>query len=84
MARKRRSTSQEEAQGVALIEWSWGTYTDLFDDPRYAERLQWHADHLFHGKRGIECSDEEWAPGLFAEMEDIPVHIDERVGLQTQ
>ncbi|HEV8192040.1 MAG TPA: hypothetical protein VGP82_11235 [Ktedonobacterales bacterium] len=39
---------------------SFGTYEDLFDDPRYAERLNQHAQYLFAGKRGVEIYDEEW------------------------
>jgi hypothetical protein len=37
-----------------------GTYEDLFDDKRYAPRLNEHARHLFNGKQGIEIMDEEW------------------------
>jgi len=37
-----------------------GTYEDLFDDKRYAPRLNEHARHLFNGKSGIEIMDEEW------------------------
>jgi len=37
-----------------------GTYEDLFDDKRYAPRLNEHARHIFNGKQGIEIMDEEW------------------------
>jgi hypothetical protein len=37
-----------------------GTYEDLFDDKRYASRLNEHARHIFNGKQGIEIMDEEW------------------------
>jgi hypothetical protein len=37
-----------------------GTYEDLFDDKRYAPRLNEHARRLFKGKQGIEIMDEEW------------------------
>jgi hypothetical protein len=36
------------------------TYEALFDDPRYAARMNEHARHLFGGKQGIELYDEEW------------------------
>lgn len=42
---------------AGIIEFSWGTYTDLFDDPRYAGRLQSHADTLFNGKRDTDFAD---------------------------
>jgi hypothetical protein len=38
----------------------YGTYEDLFDDQRYAARMEHHARLLFGGKRGIEVMDEEW------------------------
>lgn len=41
---------------------SFDTYEDLFDDIRYASRMQQHAARLFGGKRGIEMADEEWNP----------------------
>jgi hypothetical protein len=44
-----------------------GTYEDLFDDKRYASRLNEHARRLFNGKRGIEIMDEEW--GALEEVE---------------
>jgi hypothetical protein len=37
-----------------------GTYEDLFEDKRYALRLNEHARHIFSGKAGIEIMDEEW------------------------
>jgi hypothetical protein len=37
-----------------------GAYEDLFDDKRYAPRLNEHARYLFNGKQGIEIGDEEW------------------------
>jgi len=37
-----------------------GAYEDLFDDKRYAPRLNEHARHIFNGKQGIEIMDEEW------------------------
>jgi hypothetical protein len=37
-----------------------GTYEDLFEDKRYAPRLNEHARHIFNGKSGIEIMDEEW------------------------
>lgn len=36
------------------------TYEALFDDPRYLPRMTQHAAHLFRGKPGAECYDEEW------------------------
>jgi hypothetical protein len=53
-----------------------GTYEDLFEDKRYAERLNEHARHLFNGKSGIEIMDEEWG-GLEAMEEGIEPDIDE-------
>lgn len=42
-------------------------YADLFDDPRYAERLQWHAETLFQGKRDLDYGcDEEWMRQLLS------------------
>lgn len=36
------------------------TYEGLFDDSRYAARLNEHARHLLGGKQSIEMYDEEW------------------------
>lgn len=38
------------------------TYEGLFEDKRYAPRLNEHARHLFNGKPGIEIGEEEWGP----------------------
>jgi hypothetical protein len=35
------------------------TSADLFEDKRYAPRLNEHARHIFNGKQGIEIGDEE-------------------------
>jgi hypothetical protein len=34
--------------------------TSLFEDERYASRLNEHAHRLFGGKRGIDISEAEW------------------------
>jgi hypothetical protein len=47
-----------------------GTYEDLFEDKRYAPRLNEHARHLFNGKFGIEIIDEEWG-GLEEIAQDV-------------
>jgi hypothetical protein len=49
---------------TGIIRWSGDSYTSLFEDKRYHERLQMHADHLFHGKQDIEFMDEEWAASV--------------------
>lgn len=36
------------------------TYEALFEDPPSASRMRQHAAHLFRGKRGVECYDDEW------------------------
>lgn len=39
---------------AGVISHPMDTYTDLFNDPRYASRLQWHADQLFDGHPDTE------------------------------
>lgn len=46
--------------GLHITSDDTSTYEALFDDPRYASRMTQHATHLFRGKRGVECYDEEW------------------------
>lgn len=38
----------------------FGTYESLSEDPRYAGRIQSHANTLFGGAVGIEISDSAW------------------------
>jgi hypothetical protein len=48
------------------------TYESLFEDKRYAPRLNEHARHLFNGKPGIEIYEDEWGDPLPTEGgEDI-------------
>lgn len=46
--------------GFHILPDGMDTYEALFDDPRYASRMRQHAAHLFRGKRGVECYEEEW------------------------
>jgi len=48
------------ADEAGLLGIDFDTYEGLFGDRRYAARLKEHARHLFNGKRGIECFEEEW------------------------
>jgi hypothetical protein len=45
---------------AGLCQLDFDTYEDLFDDKRYAARLNEHARHLLNGKRSIEMYEEEW------------------------
>ncbi len=49
----------------------FGTYEDLFDDPRYTARLNEHAGYLFAGKRGVEIYEEEWGMIPDEERDDV-------------
>ncbi len=46
--------------GFHIASGDTGTYEALFDDPRYRPRMLQHAAHLFRGKPGVECYDDEW------------------------
>lgn len=46
--------------GLHIASGEADTAEALFDDPRYAPRMMQHAAHLFRGKPGIECYDDEW------------------------
>jgi hypothetical protein len=52
------------------------TYEGLFEDKRYAPRLNEHARHIFNGKQGIEIMDEEWG-GLEGMEEGAPPNTGE-------
>jgi hypothetical protein len=48
------------ADEAGLLGLDFDTYEGLSEDRRYAARLKEHACHLFNGKQGIECFEEEW------------------------
>lgn len=49
---------------------SYDTYEALFEDTRYAPRLNEHARHLFNGKAGIEIGEAEWGGADPADQDD--------------
>ncbi len=55
--------------GVPGATFDFGTYESLSEDPRYASRIQSHANILFGGAVGLEISDPGWG--------DLPVGSDE-------
>jgi hypothetical protein len=50
--------------GMPDVACDWGTYEELFDDPRYGGRMRDHAKLLFHGRPSVEMMDEEWGGEL--------------------
>ena len=55
---------------AGLCQLDFPTYEGLFDDNRYAARLNEHARHLLGGKQSIEMYDEEWGAPDENNLED--------------